>query len=197
MEKETVRTFAWMRIAAIGAGIEHLTLRARTATGVLIAKDRDDPAKGPALPYRVDYEIAWDDRWRVHSVRVAAIMNGTEKRVGLRSDGNGHWHDEEDRLLDHLSGAIDIDIAATPFTNTFPIRRLGLRPQEIAALDVIYIDTPSLALSKVRQRYTLLEHAREGWQRYLYEGLTSGFRGEVLTDAEGFVLDYPGIFKRL
>ena len=39
---------------------------------------------------------------------------------------------------------IDVDISATPFTNTLPIRRLGLQPGEFAELDVAFVDAPAM-----------------------------------------------------
>ena len=47
----------------------------------------------------------------------------------LESDGEGHWQ-ENGKDRPDLHGCIDIDIQATPFTNTLPIRRLGLKTGE-------------------------------------------------------------------
>ena len=42
------------------------------------------------------------------------------------------------------TGCIDVDIRATPFTNTLPIRRLALQPGESRDLRMAFIDVPGL-----------------------------------------------------
>ncbi len=89
---------------------------------------------------------------------------------------------------------------STAFTNTLPIRRLGLQPGESAELSVAYIDVPTLGVTPARQRYgCLARSAEEG--RYRYESLPSaalpgGFTDDLLVDADGLVVDYPKLFRR-
>jgi len=90
---------------------------------------------------------------------------------------------------------LDIDISHTPFTNTLPIHRLALTPGESADLLVAYITVPDLSVRPVQQRYTCLSHTTSGGV-YRYEGLESNFTADLLVDAQGLVVDYPGIWKR-
>ena len=92
-----------------------------------------------------------------------------------------------------LDGAIDVDISATPFTNTLPIRRLQLAPGDSAEIRTAYIHLPDLEIVRDPQRYTCLEPLR----RYRYESLDSDFVREIEVDADGLVVTYPGLFKRL
>ena len=92
-----------------------------------------------------------------------------------------------------LAGCIDVDIAATPFTNTLPIRRLNLAEGQARDIRLAYVPLPHLEVEPVAQRYTCLEEGR----RYLYEGLFRRFQGELHVDADGLVLDYPDTFKRV
>jgi uncharacterized protein len=87
---------------------------------------------------------------------------------------------------------IDIDIAATPFTNTLPIRRLELRKNQAADISALYIQVPDLAISGVRQRYRCLRELGA----YTYQGL-DGREYRVEVDAEGLVTEYEDIFKRV
>jgi len=48
----------------------------------------------------------------------------------------------------------DIDIMGTPFTNTMPIRRLALPPEQPVAISVVYVSIPDLAVSLMTQDYT-------------------------------------------
>jgi hypothetical protein len=99
-----------------------------------------------------------------------------------------------------LEGCVDVDISATPFTNTLPIRRLGLEPGESAELRVAYVDVPELAVGPARQRYEYLEE-RAGGGLYRFEAppieaLPSGFTAQIPVDVDGLVIDYPGLFRR-
>jgi len=92
------------------------------------------------------------------------------------------------RDLDH---ATDADISVTPATNSLPIRRLRLERGEAAEIIALFVDAEAMTLSAARQRYTRL-----GDRRWRYEGLGTGFVAELETDAEDWVLDYPGLFRR-
>jgi len=116
--------------------------------------------------------------------------------VDLRGDGGGSWTDASGRPLPALRGCIDLDVAATPFTNALPIRRLGLGPGQAAEIAVVYVAVPRLDVTRVAQRYTCLRKDADGGV-YLYENLENGFRAELPVDRDGVVKDYPGQWRRL
>jgi hypothetical protein len=174
-----------------GPGLEHLRLatsdRGTVADGLVIGLEA-------GLPFRIGYEIRCDSRWRVREVRAAA-PDSELPVLELLSDGEGHWKRGGGEPLPELDGCIDVDISATPFTNTLPIRRLGLEPGESEELAVAYIRVPELLVGPERQLYGCLE-ARGDGGLYRFEALPSGFTAELAVDAEGLVLDYPGLFLR-
>lgn len=171
-------------------GIEHLRLTVRddgvVADGLVVGVD-----EGAA--FRARYEVRCDAAWRVREVR-AALLDGGE--IHLMADGTGHWTTADGEPRPDLAGCLDVDIRVTPFTNTLPIRRLGLRQGESAELAVAYVALPALDVTPVRQRYTCLAAEPDGGL-YRYESLTTGFRADLPVDADGLVLDYPGIFRRV
>ena len=97
--------------------------------------------------------------------------------------------------MPELEGCIDVDISATPFTNTLPIRRLELEPGQSEELTVTYVRVPELLVGPERQRYGCLEAQTDGGL-YRLEALPSGFTAELPVGAEGLVIDYPGLFRR-
>jgi len=105
-------TYRW--ISQTGAGIEHLAIWEEgdgiAAQAVVIG---DDEGAAYGLAYRIDCDAAW-------RVRRAAIEVAGGGRLVLFSDGAGRWHDGDGQALALLDGCIDIDITATPFTNTCP-----------------------------------------------------------------------------
>ncbi len=173
-------------------GIEHLRL----------IEDTDGAVADSLLfrlfdgrPVRLRYRIRVDAGWRVREVDIELWEPG-HRRLALRADGEGTWSDGDGLPLPHLSGCIDIDLTATAFTNTLPIRRLQFQPGQAEVIQVAYIRVPELSVEAVEQRYTCLEQ-RPGGARYRYEGLATGFVAELDVDSAGLVLDYPGIFRRV
>jgi hypothetical protein len=149
-------------------------------------------------PFRVQYEIRCDSNWELRNVRLNT-MSHSPLTVHLSTDGKGTWMNEKGETIPTLSGCLYVDISATPFTNTLPIRRLALNPGMSTTLNMVYIAVPQLQVSVVEQRYTCLELTPDG-SRYRYESLNNGvcwFSAELPIDSDGLVLDYPGLFRRV
>ena len=174
-----------------GPGLEHLRLVTSdvgvVANGLVIGLEA-------GRPFRISYEVRCDGRWRVREVRVAT-PDSERPVLELLTDGESHWKRRGGEPVPELDGCIDVDISATPFTNTLPIRRLGLEPGESEELAVTYVRVPELLVGAERQRYSCLEAQANG-ELYRFEALPSGFTAELPIDAEGLVIDYPGLFRR-
>src|SRR5438270_906381 len=101
-------------------GLEHLRLSRRDggagADGLIIGI-------GQGQAFRARYEVRCDARWRVREVRVA-LLGADRPDITLLGDGEGHWTTAGGDSVPALDGCLDVDISATPFTNTLPIRRL-------------------------------------------------------------------------
>jgi len=184
------RTAVWQPWHHIG--LEHLRLvesdNGAIADSVVIQMiDR--------LPVRLHYEIRVDAGWRVREADID-VWAPELRQLKLRSDGCGRWTDAAGGALTNLNGCVDIDITATPFTNTLPIRRIRLEPGESEEISVAYIWVPELSVEPATQRYTCLERGDDG-SLYRYEGLGTGFVTNLPVDPDGLVLDYPDIFRRV
>ena len=138
-------------------------------------------------PTTVRYAIDTDARWATRVVRVAT----DDVSLVLFADGRGNWSEGDGRVLDRLAGAIDVDLSGTPFTNTLPIWRLGLGVGESADIVTALIAVPELTVSADPQRYTRLDT-----RSYRYESRDSDFVRDITIDDAGFVVDYPGMFRR-
>ena len=148
-------------------------------------------------PLRVTYSLVCDAGWRVRELQMTGESEAVgERAIRLYADGVGNWRDDKDQPIAALQGCIDVDIMLTPLTNTLPIRRLQLAPGEAREISVVYIAAPDLSIRPFRQRYTRLDDV-DGGQRYRYESLDSGFTADLPVDDDGFVVDYPGIWRRV
>jgi uncharacterized protein len=123
-------------------------------------------------------------------------LDSDSKNITLCADGKGHWTDGSGNPILALNGCFEVDISATPFTNTLAIRRMQLKQGESADLVVAYVAVPVMEVKSVNQRYSCLELSPEGGL-YKYEGLFRGFAANLQVDADGLVFDYPETFKRV
>lgn len=171
--------------------MEHLALIMRpdeaVADGLVLGVDND-------VAFRLRYTVRCDSRWRVRRVEIDFVDDG--RGLSLTADGEGRWFDGWGAALPALDGCVDVDITATPLTNTLPIRRLALKPGEIADFKVAYVTIPDMRVSPDEQRYTCLETDAAGG-RYRFEQAASGFTAVIQVDANGLVEDYPGLFRRV
>lgn len=131
------------------------------------------------------YEALLGGDWVFHSL--VATADGREVR--LARSASGVWTVDGTPRPD-LAAAVDIDLSFSPFTNTLPIRRLPWNGDPSHDIVTAYL-TRELEVLPDPQRYTRLsEH------HYLYESRDSDFRREITVDADGLVIDHPGLFRR-
>jgi hypothetical protein len=138
----------------------------------------------------VEYELRLTNAWIVYDAELKVNLADQEQSVKLIHNKSGEWSDGELHILPGLEDCMDIDISVTPFTNTLPVKRLCFKPGESRELKMVYIDLPSFELKMSRQRYTWL-----GNNRFIYEGIDTGYRNEITFNPEGFVIQYPGLFE--
>lgn len=170
-----------------GIGAEHLVLM-QDAAGFVAQAVVVGHRFG--VPYGAYYRIEIAADWSVRRVSIA-LTDG--RKLELFADGIGTWLDEHHQRIPALDGCIDVDLSATAFTNTLPIRRLGLTRGQRQTIRVAYVAIPALTAEPVDQAYTCIEPDR----RYLYEGLFRQFQAELSIDPDGLVTDYPSLFRRV
>jgi uncharacterized protein len=137
------------------------------------------------------YTVRLDSEWRTSSVRAEAVSPLGLRTLDRRADEERRWW-RDGRHVPELDGCVDVDVAAAPFTNTFPIRRLaGLPVGEAAMFPVAWVDVPSLELERDEQTYRRL-----GPREWEYGDPRHGtFR--LTVDADGLVVDYEGLAARI
>lgn len=163
----------------VADSVEHLDLTTR-----------DDKLRARSIvdlgSERLEYAVELDPTWTF----VALSLRSSDGRTLELACDDGEWRANGSARPD-LAEAEDIDLAFSPFSNTLPIRRLGLAVGESADIVTAYVDHESFTVTTDPQRYTRLTT-----DRYLYESRDGDFRREITVDDDGLVVDYPGLFER-
>ncbi|WP_435737849.1 putative glycolipid-binding domain-containing protein [Cellulosimicrobium sp. PMB13] len=102
-----------------------------------------------------------------------------------------------------LDGAVDCDIALCPVTNTMPILRLGLlgadAPPRETPFVMAWVDVPSLQVLRSDQVYAARTpvDTTTGHGTVTYTSATRDFTADLTVDADGIVVDYPQLARRI
>lgn len=146
-------------------------------------------------PWAVRYTLRCDAGWRTRELSVESL-GSDDGPLALTGDGTGHWTRARGERLPVFDGCLDVDLSSTAFTNTLPIRRLEMVPGWSEEITVVYVAVPGLEVSVARQRYHCLTWGADGG-RYRFEDVASGFTAEISVDADGVVIEYPHIARRV
>jgi hypothetical protein len=143
----------------------------------------------------VSYELRCTTGWRVSSLAIKVTNAVTDAVLDLSTVGDGHWL-ANGHPAPELDGCVDVDISCTPLTNTLPIRRLSWSTGETHDIDVVYVVVPVLDVHRARQRYTLLARDDDR-DEALFRYQSGSFSADLPVDSDGFVTDYPGLWRRV
>ena len=138
------------------------------------------------IPVEIRYSVSLDDAWRTRIVGVHVRSAEENRSVALRADGAGAW-EAGGRAVPELEGAVDIDLAWTPATNTIAIRRLDLAVGDTAEVEAAYVPFPERVVEARRQVYTRIAERR-------YEYRSGDFSVTLTVDEHGLVTTYPGLW---
>jgi hypothetical protein len=137
-------------------------------------------------PYRAAYELEVRGDWATRRLRVEVGGVGS---LELRHDGQGTWAGVGNAA--ELEGALDCDLAFSPLTNLMPIRRHRLHEQPgMFDFAMAWVSLPDLKVHRSEQRY---EHLEPGLVRFS----SDGFVADLQLDADGLVVTYPGLARRV
>lgn len=169
---------------ADGVGLEHCHVY-ETADGIAVRSSLIGEADG--LPFGSFYEITLAPDWTFRSL----ILRRHDGQVlRLVSNGEGDWKLDGQRAP-AFEGCVDIDISGTPLTNTLPIRRRRFEVGVPQHFDMVFVPLDTLEPFRDEQVYTRLDDTH-----FRYAAAEGGFTQDLTIDADGFVIDYPTLFRR-
>jgi uncharacterized protein len=135
--------------------------------------------KGTAM---VTYLIGTDSRWRTKRVSIEQVLQGRRSTLDLEVRGS-KWFRKEKEVAS-VRGCRDVDLQASPVTNSLPIRRGHPKIGETVELTAAWVRFPSLKIAPLRQSYERL-----GPRTYRYRS-AGGFTAELEVDDLGLVRRY-------
>lgn len=157
--------------------------------------------------YRLDYKLETRSDFITSGLLVTARGGGWSRRLDLRRLRSGRWtartssrgHAEMPApggSMSTFDEALDCDLALSPLTNSMPVLRHGLL-EGGGPVDFLmaWVSVPDLSVRASRQRYTFVRKSR-GISVVRYESASRDFVAELTFDADGLVIDYPGIGRR-
>lgn len=150
---------------------------------------------GPGELLSCWFRVDLDDGWVTRELVAGAVGSAGERSLLLAADDDRRWSVDGEHRAD-LDGCVDVDVAATPLTNTFPIRRLGdLQVGLDVTTPIAWVDVPTLAVTRVEQTYRRLPDV-EGLAAWVYRDPHYG--PFLLTvDDDGLVVSYEGFARRV
>ncbi|WP_261511587.1 putative glycolipid-binding domain-containing protein [Chryseobacterium paludis] len=140
--------------------------------------------------YDVNYRLVIDGNWLIRAFEIESEINTIKRKM----TGENSEHGWQINIMTNsdFKGFKYIDISLTPFTNTLPVNNLSFDMETPKEIDVIYIDVLKNNIVPVKQRYTKIAD-----NKYFYENLNSGFKGNMSVDEVGLVDNYFGLFEKI
>jgi hypothetical protein len=115
--------------------------------------------------------------------------NRTDDNCWLLDDGSGATRKEYE--------AVDVDVAFSPLFASLPIRRLALhRDAGDHEVPVVQVSLPDMDVQLVTRRYRTVRTVDEDGTAVVACSAGGGGEVEIVVDADGFVISYPGVAAR-
>jgi len=186
------RFVAWNRLDLSGSGVASVEFHAGKITF-----DAIEIVTARRSRYGVRLKVFADAEPRASSAYLFVIGERPWHSTEVERAENRTWKVNGRRRRD-LDGCEDLDVAATPLTNTFPIRRLGLAVGLERTIRVAWLDVPSLRVIPVEQTYRRLGpvEAQPGVEAWEYSDPAHGSH-RLTVDEDGLVIDYEGLAERI
>lgn len=177
------RVAFWERLDRPGHDAARLTARRDgwrlSGTAVFLGGD------GPCLlAYTVEADAAWNVTWAT----IAGFVGDRMVDHRIERDASG-WSLDGSSIAEGAD-LWTLDFGFTPATNLLQLRRSEIRVGGSADIPALWFDIDTASLAVLPQRYRRLSD-----DGYAYEAPSVGYAATLLLDKNGFVSDYPGLWR--
>lgn len=138
------------------------------------------------------YDLQTDEAGAAKRIGMTVTQAERERQLSIARDEENMWlvtsYQGESRAA--FEGALDVDVVLSPFFNALPIRRAGLHQRaDSIAVPVIYVNLPDLAVNAATVSYRSTEAG--------IAVKSPANETTISVDADGFIVDYPGLAERI
>lgn len=137
----------------------------------------------------VSYQVEADTGWHSRRGLVEGKAGGRAVRLEVVRSPAAEWEVDGQRASG-LDGSDDLDLGFTPATNLLAIRRLARAPDGRLAADAAWLDEDTWSFRRLPQWYE-----RRSDLEWWYESPTTGYAALLTVTPDGFVSDYPGLWR--
>ena len=147
--------------------------------------------------FSASYDLVTDEAGATKRLSLSVTLAERERQLSIARDEENMWlvqdHSGETKRAAY-DGALDVDVIFSPFFNALPIRRNGLYQRtESVTLPVVYVRLPGLSVDAATISYSSAGAGAEAGIK-LHSPVAET---RVTVDADGFILDYPGLAERI
>jgi hypothetical protein len=151
-------------------------------------------AATPSHPaFSASYDLVTDETGATKRLSLTVTLAERERQLSIARDEENMWlvqHHTGESKRAVYDGALDVDVIFSPFFNALPIRRTGLHQRnDSVTCPVVYVRVPELSVDPAMISYS---SAPAGIKLHSPVAETT-----IRVDAEGFILDYPGLAERI
>jgi hypothetical protein len=160
------------------------------ANGRIVAAEADT---NPA--FAAYYDLLTDETGATTRLGMTVTLAERERQLVVARDEENMWmitdHQGESRAA--YDGALDVDVVFSPFFNALPIRRVGLNERaDSITVSTIYVTLPDMSVASAAVSYSSAGDSGEGIKVHSPVSDTT-----LTVDADGFIVDYPGLAERI
>ncbi|WP_306363229.1 putative glycolipid-binding domain-containing protein [Nocardia sp. CC227C] len=142
--------------------------------------------------FSASYDLVTDENGVTKRLSLRSTVAAGERHASIARDEENYWLIDAGatHVRSTFGGALDVDMVLSPFFNTLPIRRYGLaHTSEDIQVPVVYVRLPDLLVQEASVTYS---SGPDG-----IHVLSPVSSATVTVDADGFLLDYPGLAERI
>ncbi len=140
------------------------------------------------------YELQTDEKGATKRFGLTVTLAERERQLAIARDEENMWliTDHQGERRSGYNGALDVDLVFSPFFNALPIRRLGIHERaDSVVLPMVYVNVPEMTVDAATVSYTSEGRLDAIKLRSPVADTT------VVVDADGFIVDYPGLAERI
>jgi hypothetical protein len=146
--------------------------------------------------FSASYDLVTDEAGGTKRLSLTVTLAERERQLSIARDEENMWlvqdHQNQTRRFAY-EGALDVDVVLSPFFNALPIRRIGLHQHaDSVTVPVVYVRLPELTVETASIGY-----ASAGPDSADIKVQSPVAETTITVDADGFILDYPGLAERI